>query len=412
MSRSLRVTLGVVALALVTAGTVVGRAGTAWKLSEAMGALARLREPLRADLEARLADIVPVERLGEALLGVGLAAWVLLGARSARTSIGFAVAAAIVALAAAACGVFYPTARLPERAYVRPPNSTWPYSAVETDKAFWNVFVVRTPKNEWGVLIEHSNPTGPEGLKNTLVKLLGEAAGKKPVRLYEDLSCPEDLRKVFLDAAHAAADPAQVEVDDRILPDPADLNAIVRQREDERLAPFRDTVQLGILAHLSSALALALVVWWVPRNVRGAGVVTGGNLLMAFGQAVALPISLYVAMKPDEPGYPEFRRLATHIQPHLWIALASSAALVVGALVAAVGNTLVLDSPPAPPRKPLQQPRLPEKREKRDWVDPKAPPAEPAATSPTGPQPAEPERPRPPEPPPATPQPPPASPPA
>ena len=397
MSRSLGVALGVVALALVTAGAIVGRAGVAWKLSETLDALAHTREPTKADLEARLDEIVPRERLGEALLGIGLVGWVLLGARSARTSVGLAFAAATVALAAATCGAVYPTSRLPERAYLRPPNSTWPYGAVERDKAFWNVFVVRS-QNQWAVLIERSNSTGPEGLRNTLVHLLAEAGGKKPVRVYLDLSCPEDQRKIFLDAAHAAADPAQVEVDDRILPDPADLSAIVRQREDERLAPFRDTVQLGILAHLASALALALVVWWIPREVRGAGIVTGGNLLMAFGQAVALPISLYVAMKPDEPGYPEFRRLAVHVQPHLWIALASSAALVAGAFVAALGNTLAVDTPPAAPRKPLQQPRLSQGRERTPVAQETQPP-EPAATQPPAPQAPAPEKPRPPEPP-------------
>lgn len=369
MPRKLRILIALIALASTLAGTAIGRFGAAQHLAAVFSVLAKLHAPTPADLREGLLETMPGESLGEALVGLGLLAFVLLGARASRTSVGFAVACALVTVGATAGAVIFPTSALPGMAYLTPPPSEWPYGAVEADKAYWNVYLIRTPRNEWGVVVEHSNPLGPEGLKNALERRFAPGGpGKKPVRLYLDLSCPEDQRKVFLDAAHAAADPAGVSIDDRFLPEQEDLAALVRQRAEERMAPYRDTLEIGLLGRIASAAALALVVWWMPRSVRGGSLVTGGNLLLAFGQAVALPIALYAAVLPDPATGPDWKRLAIHIQPHLWISWASSAALVVGALVATTGSALAPDEPRESPMgaKPQKQ---------RPPADPPSPPS-------------------------------------
>jgi hypothetical protein len=267
------------------------------------------------------------------------------------------VAAALVVLAASAASIFQPATKLPSMVYLRPPSNEWPYGIVSLDKKYWNVFIVRTPKNEWAVSVERGSPVGPEGLKNALATRFGpDNAKKRPVRLYQDMSCPDDIQKVFVDAAHELCDPLKVEVDTIPLPDKDNFQALRKLRREEQLAPFKDILQLGIFAHLAAAASLALVVWWTPRGVKGAGAVTAGNLLLAFGQAIALPVALYAAMLPDEAG-PEFKRLAANLKPHLWISYASAAALAAGALNAFFGLLMVPEKLPEPqvfrPRVPL-----------------------------------------------------------
>ncbi len=237
-------------------------------------------------------------------------------------------------------------------AFVVPPSTDWPYGVVSLDKAYWNVFITRTPRDEWGVVIERGTPQGPEGLKNALARRFAPGgAGKRPVKVFLDMTCPPDERQVFLDAARTVTDPAGVALEDEPLPDRDDFETLRRKRYEAQLAPYRDTLEFGVLAHLASAAALALVVWWTPKTVRGGALVSGGNLLLAFGQAVALPIALYVAVMPDGLGTPDFKRLSLHLQPHLWIVYASSAGLIAGVLATTLGHLLVPKDPtPSPSR--------------------------------------------------------------
>jgi hypothetical protein len=351
MSRGTRIILAILALLLTIGGAATARARTAQSMATLVTDMVHAKTPTPDLANGLEEDVVPREMLGEALIGAGLLIWIVLGARAAGTSPALKISAMLVTIIATAAAVFFPSTRIPKMALVQPPSDEWPYGVVALDTSCWSCFLVRTKKDEWAMRIEKGSGLGPLGVKN----ILGQRMEKeqRPVRAYMDLDCPDDIQKVFLDAVHGVADPVSASVEDVTLPPVQDFQIIRQRRMEERLAIYKDTLDVGILAHLAGAAALALVVWWMPKQagLRGYSLIAAGNLVLSFAQAIALPVALYVAMMPDQPGAPNWKRLSTHVLPHVWIFVVSSGALALGSLVAFAGNLLEAfsDKPPLPP---------------------------------------------------------------
>lgn len=355
----MRVPLAFLALALVLGGAFVGRAGVAQRLRASFDALAARDGDLakeegaraRALLERVDADAGP-ERLGSALLGVGCVLALLAAASATRAGPAPAAAAALVGLCATTVDAVYPSARIPGIATVQQPSAEWPYGAVRQDPARYTAFVIISDeggKKEWtGLVGEAKLP--PDGVARSIQRKV--AAAPRPVSLFYDPRCPQDIRAVFSSAVDAAAKAAKVEVQEESLCNPEDFAVKRKMLHDEALGEYREIAVLSSLARFAFALALGAIVWRADtrtRGQRGIALLGGGQLVLALGQVVALPLLLYVGMLPEERYYKNpFLRYGENAQVYEWLCWASAGLLALGALASTIGQLLAPEAPAAP----------------------------------------------------------------
>lgn len=367
----------IAALLATAGGTWLARVHVALELRATFNELARASTPSSALLLERLGRLEPSERAGEALLGLALLLWVILGARALRTGRGVAIAAVLITLGLPALTLSFPSVRIPGLLAITPPSTEWPYGIVEQDKARWNVFVLISKRREWAAAFERSE-LGPEGLKLALDRRFATGGpGNRPVRIYVDPRAPEEVTDSFAKAVGAAAGPAGVDVDQVLLPDPNDFDALRRLRRHQQVEPFHEILLMSGLARFGAAIVLALTVWWADargKRARAAATVTGGFLVLALSYVLAVPFALYLGMIPTGGAGTPFGRIAQNVLPHVGLLLVSAGMTAMGAIAATIGLLTLRDEPAQGP--PRLTPRL------RTLREPTVPAAATAAAAP------------------------------
>jgi hypothetical protein len=352
LRRSVRIPLAACALLLVAGGAWLGRIGVASRLRATFDGLAadyprlseREGEPARALLERSRDDARP-ERLGAAVLAAGCLLVIVTAAATTRARASTAAAAFLVGLVAMTLEVGYPSALVPGIATVRAPPDEWPYGAVAEDRESWTAFIIISERREWAAAFL-GNELGPDGLGQALARRLGTT--KRRVRLFFDPRCPDEARALFEKAVADAATGAGVAYSTERLCERDDFAAMRRLVHDQALGVFREIALFGSLSRFAWALALALVVWQADvrtKGARGTSLLAGGELVLAFGQVVALPVLLYVGMLPEERFFKNpFVRLGENAQHYEILLTASAAIMTIGAGLAFAGQLLAPDA--------------------------------------------------------------------